>query len=518
MDWFLCLVFTAFLILSFFWGYRKTKKESKDNFFYQTGFCLAGPGFITTAFIVFYKIRYSVFDEHNWLRLQRTFLWSLGYPLYPPPDTNPIMVSLYGPISALAYWPATWAPSYTMTVPMASACAAFFMLAPAAWLLFSKSSPHRLAASLLFFCFVLSCALLTSLKYAAFNVHADAPALGLSAVAAGFIYQSSRSRKRLFLSAFFVILAVAAKQTSVPLAAALPLYVGLRDGRKNFLIYCGVLAVAACLLGGLFVWMFGLDNLIYHMWTIPEGHPFRANNFLSLMKIFSRLIRETLLIAAVSLPALIFAIKQKASWREKFHSNRWIIFWVVAFLMTPMALLANIKMGGSSNTLSFVTYFFLLGSALALKDLFFTAEKNLGRPALLFYTSVLLLVSVPFVYVRILSLKNQRDFAKAAYLYIKTHPGTTYFPRLTLLHLLAEKKAYHDVDGIMDRHWSNLPISDEHIQAYLPKDLRLIAFSGEDHRAVLPLKHFPVVYSDYPPLPGYKVYTRDGLPPEEHNL
>jgi len=60
----------------------------------------------------------------------------------------------------------------------------------------------------------------------------------------------------------------------------------------------------------------------------------------------------------------------------------------------------------------------------------------------------------------------------------------------------------------MDRHWANIPINKEHFLAHVPRHADIIAFSGEDHKWLLPMDEFPVGYRDVKELPGFVVYRR----------
>jgi len=78
-----------------------------------------------------------------------------------------------------------------------------------------------------------------------------------------------------------------------------------------------------------------------------------------------------------------------------------------------------------------------------------------------------------------------------AYNFVLQYPDSTYFPWYPLSTLMAEGKLYHTGVGLTDRETAGLPTSEEHLQKYLPRDLRFIAMSTKGRREKLMLNlHF----------------------------
>jgi hypothetical protein len=197
--------------------------------------------------------------------------------------------------------------------------------------------------------------------------------------------------------------------------------------------------------------------------------------------------------------------------------NPWFLFYFVGLLMAPLAILSNVKVGGSINTLSFGNYFFLLGTMLAFlnwKDLApgeglaFFRLKIKPQGVLLLMLVLLMLPGLGTAYYRIVQLPKRFDFAAAAYDYIRKHPGETYFSRLDLLHLLGEGKLYHTVDGLMDRYWADMPIQGEHLNAYLPPNGKYLLFIEENHHWLFPQEEYPVGYHHTEEFPEFLAYPR----------
>lgn len=493
------------------------RSQKTSSIAHRVSLFLIGPALVTLVFLFADKITASIFEEHNWLRLQRTFLLSRGYPIFPDLDTGPAITSIYGPISALAYWPATWVPFFH-AVSVGVICSLFFFFAPPAALLLKdragKTKPSALSF-LALVCFVLVASLLSSLKRSALTIHADAPALGLAALACAFVYWKKAFRFEilpLFLSAFFVMAAAYSKQTAAPLLLALPVFIMWADGAKSFFKYLGALLAAAALFLIFSAVFFDLKDMFHSMVWIPGRHPMKSEGWQTVLKAVIRVLRENILLITVSLPTTWWAFsRHKKSWRAWARTYRWMVFWAVGLFMAPLALMSSLKIGGSTNTLSFVSYFTLCGTLLAFTEALRKRRniypRRLAETALLGYAILLLLITVPVVFYRLFTNDQKHFFVRDAYEYAQEYPGTSYFPRLTIIHLVAEGKVYHETEGLNDRLWAKLPVTKELFRAYIPENLKLIGFRGEDHRAALPLKGFDRQDKNYPKLPGFSIYT-----------
>ena len=99
-------------------------------------------GALVLAFLFFHKIAASVAAPYNWTRLQRTFLLAHGEKLYYPPD-GPVVLAMYGPLSALVYWPATWMCSLSSAMHTAALINSALFLLPVLWVCFGIPSGDR---------------------------------------------------------------------------------------------------------------------------------------------------------------------------------------------------------------------------------------------------------------------------------------------------------------------------------------------------------------------------------------
>lgn len=480
---------------------------------------------LTVLMLLGHKIATVIYDEHSWIRFEKTFMVALGYPLYYGPAAGPAIAAIYGPVSVLAYLPATLTHSPELSLRIAEAIAIGFFFLPVLWLCTAgtlKDKPLFAFALTAFLCFCFLAILLTNLRNAAFTVHADAPTLGLCALACACLYfrKNPNHWGALLGSSIFVILAVWSKQVAVPLILALSLYVFLADGWPTLKRFLLCLLIAGILISGLFLMIYNPHDMLFNMFTLPSRHPLKDGGWVMVLQAFFRMFRETLLILVIayfSLRPLIPSKDRPVPFSNWVQSNPWFLFVIVGILMMPISIWSSIKVGGSNNTLSYPNYFLLITLILGMITV---RRRNLSASLPLsinikkmtaILTSILLCIQIPAVFYRIATVGSQNNFAKLAYNYIKAHPGKSYFPRLTLLHLLAEGKVYHTIDGLMDRHWAGFPVEGEHLQAHIPRDTEIIAFSGEDHKWLLPLEGFSTGYQDFEELPGFVVYLRNKI-------
>ncbi len=467
---------------------------------------LLPPSALVLIFLFFHKIVTAAAAPHNWPRLQRTFILASGEKLYYPPD-GPVVLAMYGPVSALVYWPVTWFHLLSSVMQAASIINLSLVFLPASWVILrnyfqnTRAALYGSSAFLIFLFFHFSS---SSLRSAAFNIHADAPALGFSALACAALLNARKDGRwsvvSLGLSAFFSVMAFWSKQVTAPILPALLFYAGFRGGRREFFRYFACLVVAGGIFSAVFIKIFGFDELWFNLVTIPANQPWRSGGGLEVIFSASRkLFHESFfvfLFSLIPLTALRKAIKDKP----------WFLFLWVAVFMLPAAIIGRVKTGASNNVLCYVPYFVLLAGVLALADLNIRSRFRVLTNLVLggFLLAHTLLTVYKFVVPPV-----ESNFAQAAYDYAKKHPGETYFPRLTLVHLLTERKIYHESVALIDRDWAGIPVPDAQLRAFIPERAQFIAFheaSGDD-RHWMGLPEYSV-RSREPELPGFVVYRK----------
>ncbi len=460
------------------------------------------------------QVRQAVFYIPNWTRLEKTFLMASGLPIYYGKDSGPALNAMYGPVSAAAYLPAALASSPEAAVMAASVLAVCFFFLPALFLLLARDRGKSPYPALLFAGFGIHALMMYSLKDAAFHAHADAPALGLSAAAAMFLYfRKGDDTLSLLLSAAAAVFAVWTKLVALPVLAALPLYVLATEGRRPFFRYLFFIAAASACASLFFFAVFGFENLRFNLIEIPGRHPLKDGGYIpALAGFLNKLGREYL----VLLPAAAAAAwgswgGEKIPLRALLASRRWTLFLLLALAMLPLSFAGFVKIGGSRNAISYTNYFLLLAVFTAWAEALRREDRTATRRRALavIYLAALTAGQAAYAFFNYFYPPVKINHAAAAYAYAKAHPGGSYFPTLVLVHYFAEHKFYHDPCALMDRDIAGLPLTPAHLAAHMPDRVDLIAFpEGNDFMGWLHRYDFTGPAADER-LPGFWVYRKN---------
>lgn len=477
---------------------------------------LLPPMAVCLGALLLMKIEWSLYDDRNWERLFNAFALARGFPIYQDLQSGPVLITLCGPVSAIAFMPAAFAPSPTIAMFTAAVILMGFYFLPPLWLHWTPlpdeprpDAKNRTYRALLFLIFCFIPFVCKPLRDAAFNIHVDGPTLGLAALACAFLYFRPEKNKNLslFYSALFAVLSVWSKQVAVPILAALPFYLAVAEGRKTTVRYLFYLAICGILISMVFLVAFNPGRIFFNLITIPSRHGFRNGSSWALGESGLRLAGESALVLVLTAVSLMLLYARAANWKEGIRSWRGSLFLLVSVAMIPVSILGNAKIGGSTNTLSYTIYFLLLAATLGFLN---HPPSGFSRRRFLVPLSAMLLcIEIPAAYYRMERSRHQTNYAETVFAYIKKHPGETYFPRLTLLHLMAEGKIYHGITGLLDRRWAGLPLSDEHLRTHLPERLKLIGFrrGTQGDSAELGLTKDQIVPAD-PELPGFILYQK----------
>lgn len=489
------------------------------------------PAFLISGALAVKKILEVPFLLWNAHRLAWTFSLLNGYNMYYGPHNGPVLGSrMYGPFACLAYLPVTLLNSPTAALILGSCISACFYFLPVLWLHIGKEALDT--KKLLFGCcaFTLFCLVTFKsgvLSFSASIIHADAPALGMGALASAILYYRKHkySVLPLFLASLVSVFAVWTKQTLAPILFALPVYVLLADGYKCFKRYILCLAVSGVTVSAVFLWIFNAQDLFFNMITYIAVYPwkFGPSRMAALLKVAFLLGKECFLFAAVlifySLHGLSALAKRPDKLKTWFNANPWMILAIVSLFMVPASILGYVKVGGSSNTLS-PTLYFLVGAftmllmkyASNLPHLHGRLIKKCTKLLLILLTIGLICVNMPElrnipIHLRNLPSNNQNT----AYEYAKSHPGETYFPLDPLATLLSEGKLYHFTKAIEQREATGFRISHKHFRAHIPGDIKQVAFCGNGNTLRLIKEYLPEFSRQISidELPGWTVYTRE---------
>lgn len=473
------------------------------------------------ALLLSHKVYTSVFANENWIRLQRTFVLAWGEPMYPAKDTGPVFTAIYGPVSALAYLAAVLgrSPEAVMRIASASGIACFFL--PVLWVFTAGrfgAERGRLYGLIAFFACAFMPFLFPSLRTAAFLIHADAPTLGLMTLACGSLYFG----RSYLLAAVFAAIAVWSKQVALPFGLILGLYVWARDGGGALARYLVYLAAATAAVTALVFAFFPAKDVLFNVFTVPAHQPWKENGgWPAVAHGLPVLLRESLImliLTGAAVRVLKLGPQGTRKLRPWLNANRWFIWVWAGVAMAPAAAAGFLKIGGSRNALSYTTFFLTVGAFLAFIEPlrrpadFEAASVSKAKRLAVAAATVLLLVQAPALYMKYLITPLPPNAARTAYDFIRRHPGEAYFPRLGLIHMLAEGKIYHDSSALMDRAWAGMRLSEKHVRAHIPDKIRLVAFirGTSDDRGWIDIPEIDCRTTD-PELPGFRVYIGKGL-------
>ena len=215
--------------------------------------------------------------SYNGARLMPSFAVARGLNYYLlSPHGGPLYCSLYGPLVAIVYLPATLFPSPNSAVLAGSFITVLLCFSAAAFLhLWPSNAGNGAVDGLSFLTAGFLMCLLEPLKYSCFNIHADGPGLALGGVACAALYSGrpEKWRTALPISASCAILCIFCKQTFLPVPIALLVYLWVAEGRARAVRYLFWLAAAGVLAGGAALFAAGPARLYHCLIWIPAHHP-----------------------------------------------------------------------------------------------------------------------------------------------------------------------------------------------------------------------------------------------------
>ncbi len=511
--------FTACLLVSLAAAVLSWRRSQGRPLYERLTSAFLFPMAVSIAGIFLLKIQGSLFSDHNWERLQNAFALAHGFPLYHGPNDGPALITIYGPVSVFAYLPAALGKTPTSAMLIAETALICWFFIPALWLHTGKRKDDPVGqgfSAFKFFLFFLFCyfpMISRPLRDAAFNIHVDGPTMGLMMLACAFLYFRTEKNRMVFfaLSAVSAVLSVWSKQVAVPLLPALALYLWAADGRRAALTYCAYLLVSGLVISGIFLVLFNPERLLFNILSIPGSHDLRKGGLPGLIESTFALLGEGAVTAVFAAAAAVyFAVTSRPTGLKDWLRNwRGSMFLIAALLLIPTSILGNAKVGGSTNTLCYTCAFLLLAGTFGFRHAF---KSPVTRYALLVLGFVFLCIEIPWVYSRIVRFSKQTNYAETAYAYIKKHPGEAWFPRLNMLHIMAENKIYHSSASLRDRDWADMSISQEHFSRHLPEKMRFFAFqekTSNDKPVLDPYLPKFTYDTTEPELPGFLVYKSE---------
>lgn len=422
--------------------------------------------------------------DHNAIRLARSAVLLDGQALYPPPGEGIITASMYGPVSAAAYLPAFLGPTPIAALYLGQVLSTLFFFGGAAAVLFARRPERDLGATVatgaLFAVVTID---LWALRYPALTIHADAPTLGLGALAVAFFL-----RDRPIAATLCAVLAVWSKQVALGVPAALLLHAVLADGRRGARRFGVPLVAWGIGVGLVFVVAFGpIGPMLYHLVEVPGRQPWRwGGGAAALAHSLRLLVVENPALVGLGLALPLLHRLDRGSWRS-ILARAWSVPALVAVVSLPFALVGRAKVAGDVNAYSHSLFFLLLAVALGLRDLASSTEqppteatnpiaRRVARALLLLVPVVTLASTLATERDELLRVPASGIPYEAVARYVAERPGRVYLPRMGLVTWYVEGRLDHQIPGLSDFRVAGLPVDKEHLLAGLPPRVDRVLF------------------------------------------
>jgi hypothetical protein len=473
-------------------------------------------------------------DVWSCSRMTPGVAWARGDQLYHPPGQGPLLVRMYGPVSAMLYAPTALMATPTAAVLAAAGINLTLFAVPAVWFLrqsaiASAGTSGSPSPSLLWVgaaMFALFAAHVTKLLYTAAAVTIDAPATGFAACAAAMLVRSGGTRPPLISGLLVGVLAAASiwsKQTLAPIVVALPVWALLIGGwRWGWRCILGM-ALAVGAISYALLLALGVEAMLFHTLIVPARHPWQWP-WLDKPQALLRAIR---LIRADAMPALILLSvgialhvlcavatrrdpgrqRDQSSDRHLGHRisawarrNPWLLPALLGICILPTTALAYVKVLGRANNAAAVTYLLLLSACCAIVGALQVHFGGNGSPAardsrLLAPSARLVAMVVSLALILGIAARPREWLAlpaqlalwgkltnsdvEIAYRYARQRPGQVYAPQYPLATLFSDGRTYHFEPAIQDLHLAGLTLSPRQLDEGLPPRLRQILVRDE---------------------------------------
>lgn len=476
---------------------------------------------------------------HAWsaARLAPAAGWVRGYRLFYPSGQGPLLVQMYGPVSAMVYLPAVWlAASPTVAVLLGTLTNAILFIAPAIWIIRKslRHAPLSMTLAIVALFLLLVCRQFVLIE-AATRVTIDAPAIAMAVLAMGAVtHASPRSFANGLLCGALAALSLWTKLTLSPIPIAILIYVALcRDMRSAFRFFAG-LVVAMLGITALLVICLGPEMILQNV-VIPMRQPWqwpalsRGDAYIRALRWIWRYSAPAywMLLLIIVVAALVPRLRPKrGALRGWARENMWLLPLLACLCVIPTATLAYVKVGGSWKNAVAGSYFALLAAVGLLGRAGSVAVEpgheshaHLTLPTRIARGCVLSLL-IYGIYAAGNPLKLVRGGVDAwrsimsneheqAYRYSMQHPGEVYFPSYPLSTLLAEGKLYHFAAGIDSAEWGREHVDEPWLRRWLPANLQRVLYPRCSPMPPMldRLAEFDTEVED-PQMPGWVVLTR----------
>jgi hypothetical protein len=459
-------------------------------------------------------------------------LW-YGVAPYHEVGRGPLNDWVYPPMALLAYLPATLAPDPAVATLAGRCLSLLFVLGPPVWLLTRATRGLDLAARLgLIALLSILVARSRALTYVATEVVADAPALAFAIVGLGLI--GSTAEKTRLAGATCGILAVWCKQIALGLGLAVVLAGLAGRSLKSWPLWLARVALLAAAILALFALAFGPRAMFFQMVTLPSGHPLRVRSWLAVPGALRPVVADHgphLTIAIVGLVAWMLVRRRiperVATILPPSPSPALLI--AAGLLASPLAGVSYLKTGGDDNSLAHVLLPITIGGILGLVSLL-RARTRAGVVGLMALNLVLAwplvgwieatwLRAAPSWSDELLPGRSWFEESRRVWTTLRDRPDTLYFPLYPLEHLMASRRPVHFEEGLYDLGLAGIPITTDHLRAFLPPELEALVYPGGRTFTSFEARH-RLDFSDQPEIdpdePGWAVFRPRPRPVERN--
>jgi hypothetical protein len=445
-----------------------------------------------------------------------------GYKLYSPQTGGPILSTIYGPFTALAYLPAALIKAPVWAIYTGVAFSLCFFFVPAALLLRQLTMPMGLstaayAATLL--SFALLAQAVPSIGVSATMIHADAPAIGAAGLSCCFLMREQYkfwSFENLVLAGVFAGISIFSKQSMAPFVVTAAVWLTIRAGVVALSWFLG--AVGGVAVTSIFLlkrWLGDATSIFFNIVTIPAHQPYLK---IKLFEAFHDLQFQALIFLLLPLMLSGWRIARRVPGEHR--RPEWLLM-SSAIALSVTSVLGEIKLGGNVNALSPASYFSLLAFSCSLSTL--TPPKStasaVAQPACLAMAMLAVLFGPIFLMEAASSFRHNlgQSLLEQAYRFDRQHPREVYFPEYPFAVLAAEGRLYNFAWGLEDRAIAGFKVSPERFIRFIP-DTDIAAV--EENVPFMESQFLAMCHDDpslrpIPGLTGFKLcrIDRPGRPP-----
>jgi hypothetical protein len=413
---------------------------------------------------VWFWSRFCRFPSIPWndMRLAPSIALAQGWPAYPTSSDGTINTWMYGPLTLLFFWPASWASTAADALMVAAGLNAALTIVPLALVCFSWPVAAQRSGSFIgrLTVFLLCLGIWPELHYSVIFSDNLAIACGLLG---NLVLVRAKSEREHWLAAIAVTAALACKQITLGMPLAQILWLGLTAGPRAAGAHTLRCAVAGLLIGAGAVARFGWTGLWFTLVEIPAGLGWAPS---VIQRVGSA---APALLLHIVVPLVVIVI-----WRRTFRQPSLLLPTLAWICTLPLGIAGFMKVGGWTNSI----HGFLLWLPPVLTTLF-VSQQTERRLCALCAAAALAIVAIGSG--RIITevdfpLRPQIAAYRDAERFTAKSPRAIWFPVHPLITLYRDGFYYHDEDGLYVRLKAGKPATPAHLASHLPAGMHTMAF------------------------------------------